>query len=69
MNRLLFTLTVLVLMASAGEFCTTLELNALLNYLIDSFLSFAPSLLNNAMQFMHFIAAEIESNQTKLLHV
>lgn len=52
MNRLLFTLTVLVLMASAGEFCTTLELNALLNYPIDSFLTFAPSLLNNAMQFM-----------------
>ena len=58
MNRLLFTLTVLVLMTSAGEFCTTLELNALLNYPIGSFLSFTPSLLNNAMQFMQFLGGQ-----------
>lgn len=58
MNRLLFTLTVLVLMTSAGEFCATLELNALLNYPIGSFLSFTPSLLNNAMQFMQFLGGQ-----------
>ena len=32
MNRLLFTLTVVVLMAAHGGYCTTLKLNELQSY-------------------------------------
>ena len=39
MNRLLFTLTVVVLMAAHGEYCTTLELELQLN-LSRNFLSY-----------------------------